>query len=88
MCRMSFYNSIFLPFSLSSVMILLAFFLVSLFFFSFIKDQNNSFFSINANHCVFEPSVLCVYLFHCVIATEFDYGITTSSELYCMQLIV
>ena len=22
------------------------------------------------------------------IATEFDYGITTGSELYCMQLIV
>ena len=46
-----------------------------------------SFFSIKANRCVFELSVPCVYLFHCVIATEFDYGITTGSE-YCMQLIV
>ena len=27
-------------------------------------------------------------LFHCVIATEFDYRTTTCSELYCKQLIV
>ena len=32
-------------------------------------------------------SVPCVYLFHSVMATEFDYGITIGSE-YCMQLIV
>ena len=32
-------------------------------------------FSIKANHCVFELSVPCVCLFHCVIATEFDYRI-------------
>ena len=30
---------------------------------------------IKANHCVFELSVPCVCLFHCVIATEFDYRI-------------
>ena len=35
----------------------------------------NNFFSIKANHCVFELSVPCVCLFHCVIATEFDYRI-------------
>ena len=29
--------------------------------------------------------MLRVYLFHCVIATEFDYGITTGSE-YCIEL--
>ena len=31
------------------------------------------FFSIKANRSVFELSVPCVYLFHCVIATEFNY---------------
>ena len=41
-----------------------------------------------AIRCVFELSVPCVYLFYYVIATDFDYGITTGSELYCMQLIV
>ena len=35
----------------------------------------NSFVSIKASHCVFELSVPCVYVFHCVIATEFDYRI-------------
>ena len=35
----------------------------------------NNFFSIKANHCVFELSVRCVCLFHCAIATEFDYRI-------------
>ena len=35
----------------------------------------NNFFSIKANHCVFELSVPCACLFHCVIATEFDYRI-------------
>ena len=29
-----------------------------------------------------------VCLFHCVIATEFDYRIQYNRELYCMQLIV
>ena len=36
-------------------------------------------FSIKANRCVFELRVPCVKLFHCVNATEFDYGITTGS---------
>ena len=35
----------------------------------------NNFFSIKANHCVFELIVPCVCLFHCAIATEFDYRI-------------
>ena len=30
---------------------------------------------MKANHCVFELSVPWVCLFHCVIATEFDYRI-------------
>ena len=50
-------------------MILLAFlscFLV-VFFSSLI-----SFFSIKVNCCVFELSVSCLYLFHYVIATEFE----------------
>ena len=63
------YNSTFLLFLPSIVMILLAFLSCLLVFFS------SSFFSIKANHCVFELSVLCVCLFHCVIATEFDYRI-------------
>ena len=29
-----------------------------------------------------------MFLFHCVIETEFDYRTTTCSELYCKQLIV
>ena len=70
-------------------MILLAFLSCLLVFF-FVKDQIR--FSIKANHCVFElsvPCVSCVCLFHCVIATEFDYRISTSdSDFYCMQLIV
>ena len=68
----------------SSVMILLAFLSCFLLSFFFVKD---SLFSIKANRCVFELSVPCVYLFQCVIATEFDYGITTASK-YCMTLIV
>ena len=36
-------------------------------------------FSTKANRCVFELRVPCVKLFHCVNATEFDYGITTGS---------
>ena len=70
----------------STVMILLAFLSCFLVFF-FLRLGPNSIFSIKANSCVFEPRVRCVYLFHCVIATEFDYGVTTGSE-YCMQLIV
>ena len=42
-------------------MILLAFLSCLLGFFFFVKDQNR-FFSIKANHCVFELIVLCVYL--------------------------
>ena len=41
----------------------------------FLRSGPNSFFSIKANHCVFELSVSSVYLFHCVIATDFDYRI-------------
>ena len=52
--------------------------------FFFVKD----FFSIKANHWVFELSIPCVCLFHCVIATEFDYRTTTCSGLYCKHLIV
>ena len=53
------------------------------------KDQIASFQLKQFNHGVFELSVPCVCLFHCVIGTEFDYRIqSTSSELYCMQLIV
>ena len=55
------------------------------FFFSSLRTKYS--FSIKVNCCVFEPRVPFVYLFHCVIATEFDYGITTGSEYY-MQLIV
>ena len=55
-------------------MILLAFLSCFLVFFFFAKGQY-SFFSIKANHCVFELSISCVCLFHCVIATEFDYRI-------------
>ena len=42
------------------------------------------------SRCVFELSVPCVCLFHCVLATEFDYieFSTTASDFYCMQLIV
>ena len=54
-------------------MILLAF--LSCFPVFFYSLRPNSFFSINANHCAFELSVSCVCLFHCVIATEFDYRI-------------
>ena len=42
---------------------------------------------MKANHYVFELSVPCLCLFHCVIATEFHFS-TTGSELYGMQLIV
>ena len=56
-------------------MILLAFLSCLLIFFFYVKDQIASFQSIKANHCVFELSVPCVCLFHCVIATEFDYRI-------------
>ena len=53
--------STFLLFLLSSVMILLAFLSCLLVFF-FVKDQNNSFFSIKANHCVFELKCsVCVF---------------------------
>ena len=45
-------------------MILLAFLSCLLVFFFFVKDD-----------CVLELSVPCVCLFHCVIATEFDYRI-------------
>ena len=44
-------------------------------FFSSLRTNSNSFFSIKAYHCAFEISVLCVCLFQCVIATEFDYRI-------------
>ena len=54
-------------------MILLA--VVSCFLVFFLREGPNSFFSIKANHCVFELSVSCVCLLHCVIATEFDYRI-------------
>ena len=54
-------------------MIVLAFLSYFLVFF-FDKDQIASF-QIKANQCVFELSVPCVCLFHCVIATEFDYRI-------------
>ena len=74
------YNSAFLLFSPSSVMILH-------FSFSFLFPC--SFSSLRTKQLlVFELSVLCVCLFHCVIATEFDYRTTTRSELYCKQLIV
>ena len=39
------------------------------------KDQIASFQLKQFNHGVFELSVPCVCLFHCVIATEFDYRI-------------
>ena len=52
-------------------MILSVFLLVSLFFF-FVKDQIASFQLKHLNHCVFELSVPCVYIFHFVIATEFN----------------
>ena len=55
-------------------------------FFFFVKDQIASF-QLKQIVVFFELSVPCVYLFHCVIATEFDYGIITGSE-YCMQLVV
>ena len=64
------YNSTFLLFLPSGVMILLAFLSCLLVFF-FVKDQLASF-QLKQNHCVFELSVPCVYIFHCVIATEFD----------------
>ena len=48
------------------------FFLFPCFF--FVKDQT-AFSQLKANHCVFELNVPCVCLFHCVIATEFDYRI-------------
>ena len=41
--------------------------------FIFIREGPNSFFSIKGNCFVFELSVPCVYLFHCVIATEFEH---------------
>ena len=40
--------------------------------FLFYSLRTNSFFSIKGNCCVFELSVPCVYLFHCVIATDFE----------------
>ena len=45
-----------------------------LFSFFFVKDQNNSFFSIKGNRCVFELIFLCVFIYFtdCVIATEFE----------------
>ena len=52
--------------------ILLAFLPCFLVFF-FIREGPNSFFSNKGNCCVFELSVPCVYLFHCVIATEFEH---------------
>ena len=55
----------------SSVMILLPFLSCFLAFF-FLREGPNSFFSIKGKCCVFEQSVLCVYLFHCVIVTEFE----------------
>ena len=65
------YDSTFLLFLPSSVMILLAFLSCRLVFFFFVKDQIASF-QLKQNHCVFELSVPCVCIFHCVIATEFD----------------
>ena len=58
-------------FSPSTVMILLVFLSCLLFFF-FRSLRTKGFFSIKGNCCVFELSVPCVYLFHCVIATEFE----------------
>ena len=69
----SFLRSMFLLFLSSSVMILLAC-LSCLLVFLFIKDQIASF-QLKANRFVFELSVPCVCLFHCVIATKFDYRI-------------
>ena len=40
--------------------------------FRFLHQGSNSFFSITGNCCVFELSVLFVYLFHYVIATKFE----------------
>ena len=62
-----------LLFLLLSVMILLAFLSCLLFFF-FVKDQIASFQLKQIIHA-FELSVPCVCLFHCAIATEFDYRI-------------
>ena len=72
--RSACYNSTFLLFLPSSVIILLAFLSCFLVLFS---SGPNSFFSIKANQieCVFELSVLYVCLFHCVIVTELDYRI-------------
>ena len=39
------------------------------------KDQIASFQLKQFNHGAFELSVPCVCLFHCVVATEFDYRI-------------
>ena len=50
-------------------MILLAF--LSCFLVFFVKDP---FFLIKGNCCVFELSVLCVYLFHCTIAPSLNYS--------------
>ena len=50
-------------------------FLSCLLVFFFLHQGPNSFFSVRANHCVFELSVPCVCLFDCVIVTEFDYRI-------------
>ena len=49
----------------------LIFFLVLFFF---VKDQNNSFFSIKGNRCVFEVIFPCVFIYFtdCVIAIEFE----------------
>ena len=70
------YNLTFSPFSPSNVMILLAFLSCFVVFFFFVKDQKASFqLKYKANHYVFELSVPCVCLFHCVTGTEFDYRI-------------
>ena len=67
-----------LPFDLLAIFtvkcndyILLAFLSCFLVFF-FIRQGPNSFFSSKGNCFVFELSVTYVYLFHCVIATEFE----------------
>ena len=60
-------------------------FLFPFFFFFFVEDQIASF-QLKQIVVFLNWVFRGVYLFHCVIATDFDYGITTGSD-YCMQLI-
>ena len=81
------YNSTFLLFSPSSVMILLA--LPSCFLVFFLRWGPNSFVSIKAMQIIvfWTKCSVCVFI-SLRVATEFDYRTTTCSELYCKQLIV